>query len=67
MNAIRLSKEFNFKLVIDGAAEAYRIIDDIKAANAEIILHATMARNDGDLLNMNRESAAILTAAGIRA
>jgi len=66
MNAIRLSKEFNFKLVIDGAAEAYRIIDDIKAANAEIILHATMARNDGDLLNMNRESAAILTAAGIR-
>ncbi|MFX8942064.1 hypothetical protein ABTN11_20520, partial [Acinetobacter baumannii] len=32
MNALRLAKEFNFKLVIDGAAEAYRLIDEIKAA-----------------------------------
>lgn len=65
MNAIRLAKEFNFKLVINGAAEAYRLIPEIKAANAEIVLHATMARNGGDMVNMNRESAAILTAAGI--
>ena len=65
MSAIRLAKEFNFKLVINGAAEAYRLIPEIKAANAEIVLHATMARNAGDMVNMNRESAAILTAAGI--
>jgi len=65
MNAIRLAKEFNFKLVIDGAAEAYRLIDEIKAVNAEVILHATMARNGGDMVNMTRESAGILTAAGI--
>jgi len=65
MNATRLAKEFNFKLVIDGAAEAYRMIDEIKAANAEVILHATMARNGGDMVNMTRESAGILTAAGI--
>ncbi len=65
MNAIRLSKEFNFILVIDGGAEAYRVIDEIKAAKASLILHATMARNDGELLNMTRESAAILTKAGI--
>ena len=65
MSAIRLEKEFNFKLVIDGAAEAYRLIDEIKAANAEVILHATMARNGGDMVNMTRESAAILTKAGI--
>ncbi|MEO6669626.1 MAG: amidohydrolase family protein [Ferruginibacter sp.] len=65
MNAIRLSKEFNLKLVIDGGAEGYRIIDEIKASKAELILHATMARNDADLINMTRESAAILTAAGI--
>lgn len=65
MNALRLAKEFNFKLVIDGAAEAYRLIDEIKAAKAEVILHATMARNGGDMVNMTRESAAILTAAGI--
>lgn len=65
MSAIRLAKEFNFKLVLDGAAEAYRLIPQIKTAKAEIILHATMARNSGDMVNMTRESAAILTAAGI--
>lgn len=65
MNAIRLSKEFGFKLVIEGAAEAYRLTDEIKAAKAEVILHATMARNGGDMVNMTRESAALLTAAGI--
>ncbi len=65
MNAIRLAKEFNLRLVLDGAAEAYRLTDEIKAAKAEIILHATMARNEGDMVNMTRESAALLLAAGI--
>jgi imidazolonepropionase-like amidohydrolase len=66
MNAIRLAKEFKFKLVIDGAAEAYRLIDEIKDCKAEVILHSTMARNAGDMVNMTRESAAILTAANIQ-
>lgn len=65
MNAIRLSREFNFKLVIDGAAEAYLLINEIKEAKAEIILHPTMARNEDEMINMNRESATILTKAGI--
>lgn len=65
MSAIRLAKEFNLKLVLNGAAEAYRLIPQIKEANAEVILHATMARNSGDLVNMTTESAAILTEAGI--
>ncbi len=65
MSAIRLAKEFNFKLVLNGAAEAYRLIPEIKNANAELILHATMARNGGDMVNMTMESAAILTKAGI--
>lgn len=65
MTAIRLAKEFNLKLVLNGAAEAYRLIPQIKEAKAEIILHATMARNGGDMANMTRESAALLTAAGI--
>ena len=65
MSAIRLAKEFNFKLVLNGAAEAYRLIPEIKNANAEIILHATMARNGGDMVNMTMESAALLTRAGI--
>jgi imidazolonepropionase-like amidohydrolase len=65
MSAIRLAKEFNFKLVINGASEAYRLIPQIKEARAEVVLHATMARNAGDLVHMSRESAALLTAAGI--
>lgn len=65
MNAIRIAKEFNLKLVLDGAAEAYLLIDEIKKAKAEIILHATMARNEDDMLNMTRESASILTKSGI--
>ncbi|MEO6681985.1 MAG: amidohydrolase family protein [Ginsengibacter sp.] len=65
MSAIRLAKEFNLKLVLNGAAEAYRLIPQIKEAKAEIVLHATMARNGGDMANMTSESAALLTAAGI--
>jgi imidazolonepropionase-like amidohydrolase len=65
MSAIRLSKEFNLKLVLNGATEAYRLISQIKESKAEIVLHATMARNGGDMVNMTRESAALLTAAGI--
>ena len=65
MSSIRLAKEFNLKLVLNGAAEAYRLIPQVKEAKAEIILHATMARNGGDMVNMTRESAAILTNAGI--
>lgn len=65
MNAIRLAQEFGFKLVIDGAAEAYLLTEEIKRSGAEVILHATMARNEGDMLNMTRESAQLLTRAGI--
>lgn len=65
MGAIRLSKEFKFKLVIDGAAEAYLLTEEIKASGVEIILHATMDRNEDEMLNMNRESAMLLTKAGI--
>jgi imidazolonepropionase-like amidohydrolase len=65
MSAIRLAKEFNLKLVIEGGAEAYRLIDKIKNANAEVIVHPTMARPYGEMANMTMENAAILTKAGI--
>ncbi len=65
MSAIRLAKEFNLKLVIEGAAEGYRLIDQIKASKAEVIVHPTMARAGGAMLNMTMENAAILTNAGI--
>lgn len=65
MTAIRLANEFNLKLVLDGAAESYLLIDEIKAAHAEVILHPTKARGYGDMKNMSWETAAKLTNAGI--
>lgn len=65
MSAIRLAKEFGLKLVIEGGAEAYRLVDQIKAAKAEVIVHPTMSRAGGSTLNMTMENAAILTRAGI--
>ncbi len=65
-SALRLAREFKFPLVLDGAAEAYLLIDEIKAAGAAVILHPTMARAHRDLENMSFETAATLRAAGIR-
>jgi imidazolonepropionase-like amidohydrolase len=65
LSAIRLAKEFNLKLVIEGGAEAYRLIEKIKGSGVEIIVHPTMARPYGEMANMTMENAAILTRAGI--
>jgi imidazolonepropionase-like amidohydrolase len=65
LSAIRLAREFNLRLVIEGGAEAYLLIDKIKSAGAEIIVHPTMARPYGEMANMTMENAAILTKAGI--
>ena len=65
LSAIRLAKEFNLKLVIEGGAEAYRLIDKIKASGIEIIVHPTMARPYGEMANMTMENAGILNKAGV--
>ncbi len=63
--ALRLAEEFGFKLVLDGAAEAYDYIEEIKASRAEVTIHPTMARSYGDMKNMNMETAGKLAKAGI--
>ena len=63
--ALRLAKEFNLRIVIDGAAEAPLAIDDIKASGFPVILHPTMARPGGDGKSLSMETAAKLKAAGI--
>lgn len=63
--ALRLAKEFNIRIVLDGAADAYLLIDQIKAAGVPVIVHATMARAGGDTENLTVENAAKLTRAGI--
>jgi imidazolonepropionase-like amidohydrolase len=65
MTVLRLQKEFGFKLVLDGAAEAYLVLDEIKKAGVPVILHPTMARPYGDMKNVSMETAVKLKTAGI--
>ncbi|MDX5422215.1 MAG: amidohydrolase family protein [Hymenobacteraceae bacterium] len=65
MAALRLAKEFNLNMVLDGGAEAYLLVDEIKAAGVPVILHPTMARAYGDGKNMSFETAGMLARAGV--
>ncbi|MBI3112834.1 MAG: amidohydrolase family protein [Ignavibacteriales bacterium] len=65
MSALRLAKEFGFKMVLDGAAEAYLVMDEIKKAGIPVILHPTMVRPGGDTRNVSMETAAALQKKGI--
>jgi imidazolonepropionase-like amidohydrolase len=64
-SALRLAKEFEFKIWLDGASEAYLLIDEIKAAGVPVIVHATMTRAFGEHENLSVETASKLVAAGI--
>lgn len=63
--ALRLQEEFGFRLVLDGAAESYRLIPEIRRANVPVILHPTMVRLGGETRNATLETAARLREAGI--
>lgn len=64
-SVLRLKQEFNIKIVLDSAAEAYLLIPEIKASNIPIILHPTMARAVGETENLSLTTAANLHEAGI--
>jgi len=63
--ALRLQEEFGFDLILDGAAEAYLLLEEIKAAGVPVIVHPTMGRPYGDLENMTFTLAAKLHKANI--
>lgn len=65
MTAIRVAKEFNIKIVLDGAADGHLIANEIKASGFPVIVHPTMARPGGDRANLSLENASKLRAAGI--
>ena len=65
MTAVRLQEEFGFPMVLDGAAEAYLIMDELKEAGHPIIVHPTMIRTGGDARNATFETAGMLYDAGI--
>jgi imidazolonepropionase-like amidohydrolase len=65
MGALRLQREFGFDLVLDGAAEAYLVLDEIKKAGVPVFIHPTMVRTSGETKNASYETAAALHEAGI--
>jgi imidazolonepropionase-like amidohydrolase len=65
LDALRLQREFGFRLVLDGAAEAYLVADAIRAAGVPVILHPTMVRPGNLDENATLEAAKRLRDAGI--
>lgn len=65
LTALRLQREFGFNLLLDGAAEAYMVVDEIKEAGVPVIIHPTMMRLGGDGENASFETAGKLSEAGI--
>jgi imidazolonepropionase-like amidohydrolase len=53
--ALRVSKEFGIKVVLDGAAEAYLVLPEIQAAAAWVLPHPAMARTRDELENGTME------------
>lgn len=64
-SALRLAKEFDLRLVLDGASEAYQMIEPIKASGFPVILHPPLARFAGELENASRATPKQLLDAGI--
>jgi imidazolonepropionase-like amidohydrolase len=63
--ALRLAAEFGFRLVLEGGAEAYELIDQIRAAGVPVIVHPAMKRSVGEAENLSMATAGRLADAGI--
>ena len=65
MSALRIAKEFNIRIVLDGVAEAHMLLNEIKASGFPVIVHPTMARAGGDTESLSLTTASKIKAAGI--
>ena len=63
--ALRVREEFDIEMVLDGAAESYLVMDEIKAAGVPVFIHPTMRRAWGERENLSMTTAARLIEAGI--
>ena len=65
LTVLRIREEFDIPIVLDGAAEAYEVLDRIRDANVPVIVHPTMMRSRGETENLSFETASQLYEAGI--
>ena len=63
--ALRLQREFGFRLVLDGAAEGPLVLEEIRAAGVPVIVHPTMFRAAGETENLSLETPGALHKAGL--
>lgn len=63
--ALRLQKEFGFRMILDGAADAHLLVNEIKAAGVAVIVHPPMQHLSNSMENASVETAGILAKAGI--
>lgn len=63
--ALRLAAEFEFRLVLDGAAEIMDVREQVEAAEVGVILHPTMQRATGERESLSFETAAKLAETSI--
>ena len=63
--ALRLQREFGFQMMLDGASEAYLLIDEIREAGVPVIIHPSMIRTYGDAQSASFTTAGVLAEAGI--
>lgn len=63
--ALRIAREFGVRVLIDGGAESYLLLEEIEASGAPVIVHPPMARAYGEMENASFETAATLSRARI--
>jgi imidazolonepropionase-like amidohydrolase len=74
-SAIRLAQEFNLRLVLEGATEAYKVVDEVKECGAPAVISGVIEPGqlqtkdydrDVALGRVNPANAAILAKAGVK-
>jgi imidazolonepropionase-like amidohydrolase len=65
LTALRLAEELGFRLILDGASEAYLVADRIAEARVPVLLHPTMIRPGGEAEHASFQTAQVLRDAGV--
>jgi imidazolonepropionase-like amidohydrolase len=65
VTALRVAEEFDLEMILDGAAESYLVLDEIKEAGVSVIIHPSMTRAWGEKENLSFTTAQKLIEAGI--
>jgi imidazolonepropionase-like amidohydrolase len=66
MNVLRLRSEYpTVRFVLDGAADAPLVLDELVAAGLPVIVHPTMFRSGGETKNLSMETPKLLSDAGL--